>query len=158
MSIQSVLGQAVPITIDGRRGKLHPLGLYEVGVCESSYIAYCRRQTLKSTMGLPEIERIKSIDLEIAHVATLDTDATPIFEWIIGSHEGLCEALSSCIELDDRSAVSPRECGRWYMESGRDGEGSPTFKWMVASKLRPDPTEAAPAAETTKSDEAADKS
>jgi hypothetical protein len=148
MGIQSSLGQPIPITIGGQKAKLHPMSLYEVGLLESSYIAYCRRQSLESTLGLPDVERIRALNAEIEHIATLDIDATPIFEWVIGSHEGLCRALSICIETPT-GQVSPREAGNWDMESGKDSDESPTCQWMIASRLRSDPTDPAePAGES----------
>ncbi len=141
MSIQSILGQSIDIAIDGKKAKLHPLSLYEIGTLEGRYVAFCRRQTIDSTRGLPQGERVAALNEEAVHIAALDTDCTPVIDWVCGSHEGLCMALSACIETADGADVSPRIVGRWYMDSGRDDVGSPTHRWMIASHLRPDPTE-----------------
>jgi len=155
MSIASTLALPIDIVISGKKAKLNPVSLYELGLAESSYIAYVTRQAYEATEGLPQSVRQEALQAAATKIADLDVDAMPVFEWVVGTSEGLCRMLAACIETADGSVVSAREAGRWHRENGGNEPGSITDKWLIASKLRSDPTEAATAAnETNESGEA----
>lgn len=156
MSIAATLAQPFEIIVEGKRGKLHPVSLFELGVVESSYVAYLTRQALEATEGLSPQCRKEALEAAAAKTADLDIDAMPVFEWIVGTSEGLCRCLAACIELDSGEYVSPRLAGKWHAANGGNNQGSVTDKWLIASKLRSDPTEAAQAAQTSESTEAGD--
>lgn len=140
MSNASTLGQPIPIVIGGMNVRLHPLSIYEIGIAESFYVSKVRREALQSTLGIPA-ERESALLAAADHIAELDTDASPVTEWIMGSFEGLTIALASCMEGPAGWTPSHRDVGRWYMENGGQNDGSPVQQWLIASRLRSDPTE-----------------
>jgi hypothetical protein len=156
MSIAATIAVPFDITINGQRGKLHPVSLYELGQCEASYVAYLTRQAFEATEGLSAACRKEALEAAAAKAADLEVDAMPVFEWIVGTSEGLCRCLAACIVLEGGEYISPRHAGQWHTASGGNKQGSITDKWLIASKLRSDPTEAAPAAQTNESTEAGD--
>lgn len=154
MSVSSALALPIDIKINGRKAKLNPVSLYELGLAESSYVAFLTRQAYEATEGLPKQTRQEALDAAAYKAADLDIDAMPVFEWVVGSSEGLCRMLAACIETEDGSYVSPRDAGKWHTQNGGNEPGSVTDKWLIASKLRSDPTEAVQATASSESGEA----
>lgn len=144
MSIAGTLAQPQTIEIEGRgKVKLYPMSLYELGLCETAFHAYMTRQALITTIGLGEDERQQALDRAAVYCSALEVDLTPLTDWITGTLEGVCTALSVSMSDSHGKQIPPREAGRWAEASGgfAPGSGTPVEKWLIDSQLRPDPTD-----------------
>lgn len=137
----SALLTAAPIeaTIGGVTMLIPPATLYEIGVCESSYIASLRRQAIESTMGLGAEERQMALNALSQYAGQLGDDISPLFDWLAYSIEGQVKLLVVCIEAGTGNRVLPRDVATWIHESGGNQYGSPFYEWMVRSGLRRNP-------------------
>lgn len=141
MSIKGTLAQPQEVTVGGKKVKLHPMSLYELGLCETAFIAYMTRQAILTTRGLGTEEREQALNRAAVYCSALEVDLTPLNDWINGTLEGLCSALASCMVTHDGEPVSPRDAGRWCEETGSTSDGTPTKQWMIDSRLCADPTD-----------------
>lgn len=141
MGIATDIAPAIDIVIAGKKCKLHPLRLYEIGVLERKYAASLRWTAVESTKGLGAEERRLALEAAGEQVASLAADVTPLYRWFIGSQEGMINCFHACVDNDD---VTMRECGHWISVATAKGESPEAEQfntWMIASGLRPDPTE-----------------
>lgn len=137
----SAILTAAPIQalIGGVTISIPPATLYEIGVCESSYIASLRRQAIESTMGLGAEERQMALNALAVFVGQLSDDISPLFDWLAYTIEGQIKLLLVCIESGTGIRVLPRDVAIWMHESGGNRPGTPFFDWMVRSGLRVNP-------------------
>lgn len=153
MSLAELTAAPIKAKIGGKEIDIYPATAYEIGICESSFLASLRRQAIESTMGLGADERDLALRAVAQYAAQLYDDVTPLYEWVSSSIEGTVKLLLICIETAGGAKVLPRDVGRWLSESGGIRPGAPVFDWMVRSGLRSDPTvppsgEASPAKQT----------
>lgn len=134
MSAATDLALPQDIEIDGKRCKLYPLSLYEIGLLERSYAAAMRREALESTIGFPD-EREHAMQQAANKIGELAISAVPVIAWVCNSWEGRIIALKHCID----ASVSERQVSRWLQSSSLDEQV--VKNWEVDSGIRPDPTE-----------------
>jgi len=126
-------------TIGGVTIAIPPATLYEIGVCETSYIASLRRQAIESTMGLGAEERASALNALAQYAGQLGDDISPLFDWLAYSVEGQIKLLLVCIESGTGKRVLPRDVATWIHETGGNQYGTPFFEWLVRSGMRVNP-------------------
>src|SRR5690606_33573424 len=129
MTLASLSAAPVAAKIGGKDVAIHPATAYEIGICESSFLASLRRQAIESTIGLGTEERQLAMEAVAQYAGGLCDDVTPLYQWVAHNIEGTVKLLIICIETSGGQKVQPRDVARWLESSGGLRAGTPAHNW-----------------------------